>query len=184
MLSFFGNFFFTRFLWVFFILTVFGWWGIDTNSEELYIAFSFFLLIAVTVVVFRRILTLFFVQLVNYKYFRLLSGLLISINFLAGIVLELKKLTQLLSELIHLIRFYYCKLENYLARQLRLTAHMELCLRRSIRAGVRFLLHKGVAQRSFIYRRFHSFGAVNCSGLFSIRLHSSALKNKPYKELL
>lgn len=77
MLSFKNNFFFTKFTVLFFILTIFGYWGIDLNSEELYIAFSFFLLVILGVLVSRKAALVLFAKLVNIKYFNFMSDLLI-----------------------------------------------------------------------------------------------------------
>lgn len=78
MMNFRSDFFFFKFAGLFFILTIFGYWGIDLNSEELYIAFSFFLLFSFSVVLFRQTVTALFVHSVNAKYVRFLSDLIIS----------------------------------------------------------------------------------------------------------
>lgn len=75
MLSFRDNFFFTKFSILFFVVTIFGYWGIDLNSEELYIAFSFFFLVIAIFVLARTSLLLFFLNTVNLKYSRLLLNL-------------------------------------------------------------------------------------------------------------
>ena len=67
MLSFKENFFFVRFSVLFFILTIFGYWGIDLNSEELYIAFSFFVLVIAVFMLVRSGVLFFFVKAVNAK---------------------------------------------------------------------------------------------------------------------
>jgi len=72
MISFENNFFFIKFLVLFFLITVFGYWGIDLNSEEIYIAFSFFLLVAAAILSFRSSLLNIFVTLLNKKYNKLL----------------------------------------------------------------------------------------------------------------
>lgn len=75
MMSFKDNFFFVKFSVLFFIVTIFGYWGIDLNSEELYIAFSFFFLVVVGFIAVRTSTLLFFVNTVNRKYARLLVDL-------------------------------------------------------------------------------------------------------------
>lgn len=74
MLSFKDNFFFLKFSVLFFIVTIFGYWGIDLNSEELYIAFSFFFLVILAFLMLRSALTYFFMKAVNRKYSRLLAN--------------------------------------------------------------------------------------------------------------
>jgi hypothetical protein len=75
MLSFRENSFFVKFSILFFIITIFGYWGIDLNSEELYIAFSFFFLIIVAFSLIRASALLFFTNTVNRKYVRLFVDL-------------------------------------------------------------------------------------------------------------
>lgn len=99
MLNFRANFFFIKFTVLFFILTIFGYWGIDLNSEELYIAFSFFLLVIVGVVTSRQALLYVFIKSVNTKYFRLLSDLLVSA---AALTLRITELEILLAGLVSL----------------------------------------------------------------------------------
>jgi len=74
MLSFKDNFFFLKFAFLFFVVTIFGYWGIDLNSEELYIAFSFFFLVVLAFLMSRVAVILFFSKTVNRKYSRLLSN--------------------------------------------------------------------------------------------------------------
>jgi hypothetical protein len=75
MLSFRENSFFIKFSILFFIITIFGYWGIDLNSEELYIAFSFFFLVIVAFSLVRTGALLFFTNTVNRKYVRLFIDL-------------------------------------------------------------------------------------------------------------
>jgi hypothetical protein len=75
MISFRDNFFFLKFSILFFIVTIFGYWGIDLNSEELYIAFSFFFLVIVAFITVRASALAFFSSAVNRKYSRLLLDL-------------------------------------------------------------------------------------------------------------
>ena len=79
MLSFKENFFFFRFTVLFFILTIFGYWGLDLNSEELYIAFSFFVLVIAVFILIRNGVLFFFVKAVNSKYCRILADLLLTV---------------------------------------------------------------------------------------------------------
>lgn len=75
MLSFKENSFFIKFSVLFFIITIFGYWGIDLNSEELYIAFSFFFLVIVAFSLVRTGALFFFTNTVNRKYVRLFVDL-------------------------------------------------------------------------------------------------------------
>ena len=103
MLNFQDNFFFAKFTVLFFILTIFGYWGIDLNSEELYIAFSFFLLVILGVVLSRRAVLTLFVKSVNQKYFRILSDLLVVVSALTLRLVELKALVSSLVSLRKLV---------------------------------------------------------------------------------
>lgn len=76
MISFKDNFFFLKFSVLFFIVTIFGYWGIDLNSEELYIAFSFFFLAIVAFLLARASVVFFFTKAANKKYLRLLADLI------------------------------------------------------------------------------------------------------------
>lgn len=114
MISFQSNFFFIKFAVLFFILTIFGYWGVDLNSEELYIAFSFFLLVIVGVVVFRQAILLVFVQASNVKYFRLLSDLLVAVGALTVNVVELKNLYFALESLATFLLSYATFMSKFL----------------------------------------------------------------------
>lgn len=70
MLSFKSDFFFSKFTILFFIIIIFGYWSLDLNSEELYIAFSFFLLVIVAFNASRVAMLVFFLDTVNKKYSR------------------------------------------------------------------------------------------------------------------
>ncbi len=76
MLNFQSTNFFVKFTLLFFILIIFGYWGVDLNSEELYIAFSFFILVLFGVTLFKSSLVLIFTKMLNVKYFRLFIDLL------------------------------------------------------------------------------------------------------------
>lgn len=80
MIRFTNNLFFVKFAVLFFILTIFGYWGIDLNSEELYIAFSFFLLVVIGFLTFRAAVATFFVSAYNAKYSKALSSQLLIFN--------------------------------------------------------------------------------------------------------
>lgn len=103
MINFRDNYFFVKFVVLFFILTIFGYWGIDLNSEELYIAFSFFLLVVAGLAVFRRGVLLVFIESTNVKYFRLLSGLIVTIGALNLSVAYFKNLKLALDSLSRLV---------------------------------------------------------------------------------
>jgi len=77
MLSFRENFFFVKFSILFFLILIFGYWGIDLNSEELYIAFSFLFLIVLAFVIPRKLLLFIFVKAANSKFSRIVSDLFV-----------------------------------------------------------------------------------------------------------
>lgn len=77
MLRFNDNYYFLKFVSLFFIIIIFGFWGIDQNSEELYIAFSFFLLVLLGIYATRTAALYYFIKVMNLKYWRLLKDLLI-----------------------------------------------------------------------------------------------------------
>lgn len=68
MLNFKRDFFFVKFSILFFLIVLFGYWGIDLNSEEVYIAFSFFFLVILAFVGLRLGVLSFFSGLVNKRY--------------------------------------------------------------------------------------------------------------------
>lgn len=87
MLNFRENFFFVKFSVLFFLVIIFGYWGIDLNSEELYIAFSFLFLVVLTFVISRQALLLVFVKSVNAKFTRLVADLFVIVS---SLTLQLK----------------------------------------------------------------------------------------------
>jgi hypothetical protein len=76
MLEFKSNFFFIKFSVFFFIATIFGYWSIDLNAEELYIAFSFFFLFILSFTLVRKSVLFFFVNSVNAEFNRVAGDLL------------------------------------------------------------------------------------------------------------
>lgn len=82
MLNFKDNFFFFKFSVLFFILLIFGYWGIDLNSEEVYIAFSFLLLVVFGFSLSRVSVLYFFTKSLNKKYSRQLTSYLYIIGYL------------------------------------------------------------------------------------------------------
>lgn len=116
MITFRDNFFFIKFSMLFFILTIFGYWGVDLNSEELYIAFSFFLLIIVSVVLFRGAVSSVFFHMVNSKYFRLLSDLLVAVSALSLNVHFLRKSQSELCVFSNLTKTYFQFFRIFLLR--------------------------------------------------------------------
>lgn len=76
MLNFKSNFFFLQFSVLFFFIVIFGFWSIDLNSEEIYIAFSFFIMLVLGFIFFRANLMLVFMRILNKKYSIILSSLL------------------------------------------------------------------------------------------------------------
>lgn len=68
MLRFNDNYYFLKFVSLFFIIIIFGFWGIDQNSEELYIAFSFFLLVLLGIYATRTAALYYFIKVMNLKY--------------------------------------------------------------------------------------------------------------------
>lgn len=89
MLSFRENFFFVKFSVLFFLILIFGYWGIDLNSEELYIAFSFLFLVVLAFVVFRKVLLFVFVSAVNSKFSRIVLDLFVIVG---AMTLQLNRL--------------------------------------------------------------------------------------------
>lgn len=167
MISFRENFFFTKFAVLFFILTIFGYWGVDLNSEELYIAFSFFLLVILSVAIFRRAITSTFLSVINAKYFRLLSDLLVSVGALSLNVVEFRNLALALRFLVDLLLTYSRFFSNYLLQDFSVvsnTAWVKSALFRAI------LPLSGVVFFSSIFRlkKFHSFIDLRRANFFSI----------------
>ena len=80
MLDFKRNFFFFKFSVLFFIIMLFGFWNIDLNSEELYIAFSFFFLVILVFLLVRGSVSYFFTKLVNTQYERLSRDLVLGVG--------------------------------------------------------------------------------------------------------
>lgn len=106
MLSFKENFFFIRFAVLFFILVIFGYWGIDLNSEEVYIAFTFLFLVVASFVMVRRGILFFFVKAVNGKYARLVGDLLLIVGALSTQTRILNTLSLYLPTLSRQINLY------------------------------------------------------------------------------
>lgn len=75
MLNFKDNVFFIRWSAIFFIVSIFGYWGIDLNSEELYIAFSFFFLVIVAFLGVRHSNFFSFTTVINKKFSRVFMSL-------------------------------------------------------------------------------------------------------------
>jgi len=124
MINFKENFFFVKFSVLFFILTIFGYWGIDLNSEELYIAFSFFFLVILTFVLVRRAILLFFVRSVNSKYFRILFDLVITITALRLQIRNYKFLLRRLPSLSNIKRKFIAFLIRFIHVDLRVFSSM------------------------------------------------------------
>lgn len=121
MLSFKENFFFFRFTVLFFILTIFEYWGLDLNSEELYIAFSFFVLIVAVFILIRNGILFFFVKAVNLKYLRILSDLLLTIASLHLQIKSFKSLEIYLSVFLRLAIQFLSFLASFVKIELPLT---------------------------------------------------------------
>lgn len=113
MLSFKENFFFFRFAVLFFILTIFGYWGLDLNSEELYIAFSFFVLVIAAFILVRNGVLFFFVKAVNSKYARILADLLLTVASVRLQVISLNSLETYLSIFVKLINSFLVFLVDF-----------------------------------------------------------------------
>lgn len=92
MMHFRENFFFVKFSVLFFLVLIFGYWGIDLNSEELYIAFSFLFLVVLAFVLSRQALLFIFVKSVNAKFSRMILDLFVVIG---ALILQLSGLTVL-----------------------------------------------------------------------------------------
>lgn len=168
MLNFKDNFFFAKFTILFFILTIFGYWGIDLNSEELYIAFSFFLLVVVGVILSRKALLVIFIQSVNAKYFRLLNDLLVAVSALTLSTIELKRLDVSLSFFLELLTFSKTYLISHLSSD-------NAVLSRILRAKTAlFSAVLPLSALAFFYnlgavKKFHSFGDLS-SNYFPINI--------------
>lgn len=113
MLSFKENFFFFRFSVLFFILTIFGYWGIDLNSEELYIAFSFFVLVIAVFMLVRSGVLFFFVKAVNAKYSRIVADLLLTVAALRLQIVSLSVLANYLTVFLNLASQFLVFLSNF-----------------------------------------------------------------------
>lgn len=75
MLDFRKDIFLVKVILLGFLFLVFGFWRIDLNSEEVFIAFSFLFLLVVGIVMFRFLTMRAFVDLFNNKYQRAVSSL-------------------------------------------------------------------------------------------------------------
>lgn len=118
MLDFKENFFFSRFAVFFFILIVFGYWGVDLNSEEIYIAFTFFFVVVAAFVITRRGILFFFVKAVNRKYARLLGDLLLVVGALNTQSRILDSLATYLPTFIYQIKVYTSYIVTFLGGDL------------------------------------------------------------------
>lgn len=121
MLNFKDNFFFIKFSVLFFILVIFGYWGIDLNSEEIYIAFSFFFLVIVGFVLSRKSILYFFIRSVNAKYMQQVSSYF---YFLGHLEFQLAVYNELLVAYSSLIKIF-----NLLDVTRTSTASFLLCLK-------------------------------------------------------
>lgn len=133
-MSFKENFFFIKFALLFFIVTIFGYWGLDLNSEELYIAFSFFFLVVVLFRAVRKSMLLFFLTAVNRKY----SRLLVDLN---RIRLILSTRNILLKSYIIKVRSRKIKIVNFIKF---ITLHLQILLNLNARLNV-------IAARKFFF---------------------------------
>lgn len=115
MLSFKENFFFVKFSVLFFLVLIFGYWGIDLNSEELYIAFSFLFLVVLAFVMSRKALLFIFVKSVNSKFSRIISDLFIVVG---SLTLQLSGL--------YLLKNYFTVLLNSITKFCTLAVHLLL----------------------------------------------------------
>jgi len=115
MLNFKENFFFVKFSVLFFLVLIFGYWGIDLNSEELYIAFSFLFLVILAFVISRKALLFIFVKSVNSKFSRIISDL-----FVVGGALTLQL------SVLRLLKNYFNTLLNSIVKFCTLTVHFLL----------------------------------------------------------
>lgn len=168
MINFKDNFFFAKFTILFFILTIFGFWGIDLNSEELYIAFSFFLLVIVGFILSRKSISVVFVKSINAKYFRFLSGLLVWVarcsyynEFLYNFNLNLESLASLFRTVAVAVTLYF----NQAASLFTYRTYVQQKL-------FNIFLNLGGAMYSTTtarLKKFHSFRGV-ATKFFSIKL--------------
>lgn len=112
MLNFKDNFFFFKFSVLFFVLLIFGYWGIDLNSEEVYISFSFLLLVVFGFLLSRSAILYFFTKSLNKKYSRQLSSYLYIVGYLD---LELSLFSTVISDIDFLIDVLFFFSYTYLS---------------------------------------------------------------------
>lgn len=168
MINFRDNFFFAKFTVLFFILTIFGYWGIDLNSEELYIAFSFFLLVIAGVVLSRHSILLVFSKSVNTKYFRIVSDLLIVVGALTMRRHRVRSLwfssVRLELMLIRFNRFVSFFLKNDSA-----TVDALLKVRKLLLSGLLSISFASFVKNVAQIKKFYSFSGTTTK-LFSVKI--------------
>lgn len=94
------------------------------NSEELYIAFSFFVLVVASFLLVRNGVLFFFVKSVNAKYSRILADLLLTIAALRLQIASLSILESYLMLFLSLPRKCFGFLLAFVKRELPLFAHV------------------------------------------------------------
>lgn len=99
-MSFKNNVIFLKFAILYFLILIFGYWKIDLNSEEIYISFTFFVLVAILFMSFRRTILVFFVESVNSFYNRFLFDILLRVGILELYIVSLTELESFLKNLL------------------------------------------------------------------------------------
>lgn len=99
MLNFSSNYNFIRFSVIFYLVVIFGHWGIDLNTEEIFVSFVFLVLVLILFVTFRRGLILAFTQSVNALYNRFLLDILVRVELIEAHLMCLRELFTFLNRL-------------------------------------------------------------------------------------
>lgn len=99
MLNFSNNYNFIRFSVIFYLVVIFGYWGIDLNTEEIFVSFVFLVLVLILFVAFRRSLILAFTRSVNALYNRFLLDILVRVELIEAHLMCLRELLTFLSRL-------------------------------------------------------------------------------------
>jgi hypothetical protein len=84
---------------------IFGYWGIDLNTEEIFISFVFLVLVMVLFLSFRRSIAILFVKSVNLIYNRFLLDILLRVELLEAYLLCLAELILFFEKLERLLFF-------------------------------------------------------------------------------
>ena len=153
MLNFKDNFFFSKFAVLFFLLVIFGYWGIDLNSEELFIAFSFLFLVVFAFVSTRVGVSYAFIKMVNKKYSRQLSSYFYLIGHLElqkNIVSELVKANAFFLSALNLLVILRNNLASFNQTTLTLRVRNLVLAKLSVFSGLLFFFSEKSKLRRFL----------------------------------